>query len=195
MVCGTWGSQRGGGGRGVWWVAWPYCPPCQGCPATKSLPSCSLIPVPGWGQPQPWPVRPGPTDDSHPPWGTERCPVLGEPCPPCPLCCQVCAGRVCPLLLLFWGSPPGTAAAPHPGVPPCPPQSTELGQSPAPRARSQLEPCHGSQTCCDKDGAVSPGDGTWLRGWWWRRGQGQRLPLHPNLWGITALAPYVALPA
>lgn len=42
---------------------------------------------------------------------------------------------------------------------------------------------------------TSPSDGTHPRGWWWRRGQGQRLPLHPNLWGITALAPYVVLPA
>lgn len=68
--------------------------------------SPALIPVPGWGQPQPWAVGAGPTGDSHPSWGTERCPVLGAPCPPRPPCCQVCAGRVCPLLLPCPGQSP-----------------------------------------------------------------------------------------
>lgn len=120
--------------------------------------------------------------------GTEQCPELGASCPPHP---EGCARFSCPAR----GIPPGTAAAPHPGVPPCPPQGPELGQSPAPRAHSRLEPCHGSWSCCDKDGAASPCNGIRPRGWWWRRGQGQRLPLHPNLWRITALAPYVALPS
>lgn len=153
--------------------------------------SPALIAVSGWRQPQPWPVRAAPTDDSHPPWAPSSARSWEHParltlCVP-----EGCAHFSCPA----WSIPPGTAAAPHPGVPPCPPQGPELGQSPAPRAHSRLEPCHGSRSCCGKDGAASPCNGIRPHGWWWRRGQGQCLPLHPNLWRITALAPYVALPS
>lgn len=185
MMCEAWRVQRGVGRRRVCWVAWPCCATCQGCPETQKVFPPALIPVPGWGQPQPWPVRAGPTDDSHPPWGTEQCPVLGVPCLPHPLCCQACAGRVCPLLL------------------PCPGLSHQAqlllltrGCPPALlRALNCTEGSFPAGALPWLPGLPHPAMGPVPVGGGGGGDRASACPFTPTSWGITVLAPYVTLPA